>query len=502
MSSFIRKTIDTSIENQLVTASIVSTPFLSKISPIYDDTYIVNDYIRTICNWSLHYFNEYGEAPNLNINSIYELEKHTLDKSEAELIAASLAKLSKEYVDGGGINEEYVFDNTLKYFDKRDLTLRIERASLLKDAGRFNEAKTVLQRQPALEKALCKWTDVFDPAFVTKVFDTNRRDLFTMPGIVGDLFGPFRRNWLVGIFGTFKKGKSWYLLEVGTQALINKLNVAFFSLEMPDEEVGERFYKRITGAGDGEELYFPMFDCYLNQTGDCDREERRNKIIIRTNGKQELIKYTKGYKSCSLCRGEDDCYKPEIYYDKIQSPVYESKLVRKTLKSFSMMYGKKFKLFCYPRFSASYDDIENDLLRLEIEEGFIPDVIVIDYANILRPGSFADRDKKTEIIDDIWKNLARISQEKHCLVVTGAQGNRSSLKKIQQEEEDVADWIGILAHVNVFAAINQTSFEKSKGVIRFNILEHRHRYFNPDRNVIVLQKLNAGQPLLDSEWDK
>jgi hypothetical protein len=70
------------------------------------------------------------------------------------------------------------------------------------------------------------------------------------------------------------------------------------------------------------------------------------------------------------------------------------------------------------------------------------------------------------------------------------------------EEEDIAEWIGILAHVDVFIALSQTPIEKEKGVIRFNVLEHRHKKFIPDKSVMVLQHLETGQTYIDSEFSE
>ena len=119
----------------------------------------------------------------------------------------------------------------------------------------------------------------------------------------------------------------------------------------------------------------------------------------------------------------------------------------------------------------------------------------------MRPAR-GDSKEGVKAIDDIWKRLAGLAAERHALVVTGSQGTRASLKKNTKGEEDVPEWIGILGHVDVFLTLNQNFDEKKKGMIRFNVLEHRHRNFNPDDEVIVLQKLDSGQTLLDSEFAK
>jgi len=502
MAKIVRKSLETTIENQIVTAVIVSTAFISKIEPVINLDFFINPYAKTICKWCLQYFEKYGKAPGMSIKPIFDVEKHNLDKAEAEIIGTLLSKLSEDYVEGQGVNEEYIYDNALKLFEERDLTLRLEQATRLKDVGKINEAKDLMIQPSKVELAVTNWFQLSDPEVMRSVFDMEKRELISFPGILGKAIGPLEREWLVGLLGNFKRGKSVYMMEFVMRALLKHLKAAVISLEMSKVSTSERYYKRVSGLGDEDAYLYPVFDCQKNQLGSCERP-RENSVRIRNNKRDKISRdiFVSNYIPCTLCRGKNTDYEPEVWYERLEVPKFTLKEVKKKWRGFEMMYGDNLQIKCYPRFSASVDDIRRDLDFLERSQDFIPDLIIVDYADILKPDK-GTRKEDHKAIDSIWKSLAGLVAERRCLGVTGSQGNRPSLKKEQHEEEDLAEWIGKLGHVDVFLALNQTPDEKRKGVIRFNMLAHRHKKFVSDEDVIVLQHLDTMQMILDSEYTK
>jgi hypothetical protein len=149
----------------------------------------------------------------------------------------------------------------------------------------------------------------------------------------------------------------------------------------------------------------------------------------------------------------------------------------------------------YPRFTASISDIRRDLFLLEQHESFIPDVIIVDYADILKPD--VSKDKRNEI-DDIWKMLASMAAERHCIMFTASQGTRGAIYKSDMSQDDLAEWIGKLGHVDMFLGLNQSKDEKRSKIIRVNGLVHRHREIDEHISAVLLQQLEVGQFCLDT----
>ena len=82
-------------------------------------------------------------------------------------------------------------------------------------------------------------------------------------------------------------------------------------------------------------------------------------------------------------------------------------------------------------------------------------------------------------------------------MLTGHQGTRETLDKINLKGSDASQEIRILANLDVLIGINQTEFEMNNNTARLNVLSHRHAKFNPARQVKVTQQFSAGQFAID-----
>ena len=280
------------------------------------------------------------------------------------------------------------------------------------------------------------------------------------------------------------------------------MRVAFISLEMKKKNLKERLYKRITGFGSktGEDSFlFPTFDCQHNMIGTCTREERTNHIKLCDSMEEKPeFDLDMEYRPCTYCR--DNMirdYKVTTWFEVFESPKFELKGTRRKLRAIETMYGDNLRYISYPRFLAGISDIRRDLYLLEQHEGFIPDVIIVDYADILKPDTPGE---KRNQIDDIWKNLASMAAERHCIVFTASQGTRGSIYKSDMSQDDLAEWIGKLAHVDIFLGLNQSPSEKESKVIRVNLLVHRHKESDENVSALMLQQLEVGQFSMDSHF--
>jgi hypothetical protein len=493
----IRTKVDLTIEKKIATASIISTKFLKEIKLVFDPEYLRNSYVKTICFWCLQYYEEYEKSPGIHIQDIFHLEKEQLQKENADIIEAFLNHLSERYEEDQGINEDYVLDSAIAYFKKRELEIRASNITKLLEKNRVDEAEDQIMKYKKVAKLTSGWSDPFDIKSITKVFDEKEEGVFRFPGQLGDMLGSWKRNWVVCILGSFKRGKTFTMVDIAVLSLLSKNKVVFISLEMQEEDVNERIYKRIVASGNSEELIYPVFDCLYNQTGDCTDKKRKNKVpLIGEEGtKPEFHKDLK-YRPCSVCRGQEN-YSLETWFEILKRPLFSQKNVIKSLNSFAKMYGKNLKVKVYPKFSANISDIKRDLDVLEQTEDFIPDIIIVDYAGILKPEDKGS--KKIDAIDDTWKTLGQLAGERHCLVITAWQGNRGAIYKKSMDQESVSEWIGIIGHVDIMLTLNQTKEEKRNKQMRIGLIAHRHKDFYEEENCLILQQIEAGQTDLDSE---
>jgi replicative DNA helicase len=502
MSKVTIKEIDSTIENQITTAMIISTKFLSEVLPLFDKEYLRNSFAKIICFWCVDYFKQYKKAPGIHIKDIFNMESELgMTSEDKEIIGTFLSKLNKQYVEDQGINSDYIRDNAFNYFKQRELEIRVDKASKLLKVGKVEEAEEQFTKFKKIAYQVSGWFNPFEASEVMEVFDDTDTGIFLLPGALGQVMGPIERDWFIAVLAPFKKGKTWFLQEMAVRAIFQRLKVVFISLEMKKKNIKERLYKRVTGFGSksGEDVFlYPVFDCELNQTGECERPERANQITLRTaNGEKPDFDLDMEYRPCSYCRTNMIMdYRLETWYETIEIPQFSFSSTRKQLSALSRMYGDNLRVISYPRFTASISDIRRDLYILEQHDEFIPDVIIVDYADILKPDS--SKGKKLDDIDDIWKMLASMAAEKHCIVFTASQGTRGSIYKSDMSQDDLAEWIGKLGHVDLFLGLNQTKDEKRSKIIRVNGLVHRHKEIDESVFACLLQQLETGQFCMDS----
>jgi len=168
-------------------------------------------------------------------------------------------------------------------------------------------------------------------------------------------------------------------------------------------------------------------------------------------------------------------------------------VMRKKIKS------KKpyFKLSCHFNSTLKIEGIRSILQDWE-KTGWIPDVIVIDYADILdmsHPGL-----EGRDLINQIWKQMRSLSQKYHCLVVTATQADAKSYGKELITISNFSEDKRKAAHVTGMVGINQTPDEKEKELQRLNWVALREAWFSETKCVHVAGCLSIANTAIKSCW--
>lgn len=489
-----KKTIDHSTEDKVIIGMIMSDKFIREVIPIYKKEYLTTSFAKIICDWALDYYQSYEKAPKFHIQDIFDVEKEYLEETDKGIIEKLLGKLSKQYTEEQEINDDYFIDTAMELFKKRDLEIIMEKMTKLLTVGKVDEAEHEIVNYKKVAKQTSEWFNPFDDKNIVEVFENFGESLIDIPGDLGRFIGNLERGWLISIVGAFKRGKSFAMQELAMHGLLSKLKVVIISMEMNKKNIDKRIFSRVTSLSTkGKEIIIPCFDCAINQDNSCTNKNRTSKI-----GVEDVLKYTPNleYAPCTYCRGKEE-YVLSTWFEPVDKEEFNLKNTRKILKRFKTMWGDNLRVITHPRFSASLSDIKRHLDLLAYTEDFVPDIIVPDYAGIIKPEKNYSKDYQA--LDDVWKGLAGLAEERHCLVVTGAQINRTEMNKQQMDAEGLAGWIGQAAHLDKAFALNQTKEEKVRGIMRWNKLFDRHEDFNDYETCVVLQNPSIGQIVLDSQ---
>jgi hypothetical protein len=204
------------------------------------------------------------------------------------------------------------------------------------------------------------------------------------------------------------------------------------------------------------------------------------------------------YKPCHNCLKYKTNRWGSPWLKKIQiTDVLTPKTAVMAVKKFFIKYKREFRISTHANGTLSVKGIVNILKAWEKDDNFVPDLILIDYADILIS------DAKTEFRhqqNEIWKALRGLSQAKPWLVVTVTQADAKSYEahslKLSNFSEDKRKY----AHCTSFYGLNQDPHgrEKKIGVLRINELMIREGEGLTSNEVFVLQNLKLGKPFLTS----
>lgn len=297
---------------------------------------------------------------------------------------------------------------------------------------------------------------------------------------------------------------TWNLMFFAMQAHRGRCNVAFFQVgDMSEAQMVRRQHIYLSKKSDLKkfcgELKIPTLDCELNQKDTCTLRHRTSKFGCYEDGVVMSYEDAAGYVPCTACvKKAPKNFKGAVWH--ILRPEVEPLTWREAYKA-GLEYKKKvrakgFKLATFANRSISVTGIANVLDRWEQTEGFIADVVVIDYADILAPENTKVEFRHQE--NEKWMALRALSQKRHVCLITATQTNRESYDAKNIEMKHAGEDKRKFAHATAVYALNQYGDEKQQGVMRFSPLAVREDAFDSNHNVHVLQCLQIGSPYISS----
>ncbi len=507
------------MERKIIIGLVTSTDFLNKITKVFDQQYIQSVAARHIACWCLEYYQKYNKAPGEEIEQIYAEKRLTLQTDIQEEIGEDiLPSLSAEYVRDKGVSP-YLFDQAVKYLQEQQLKQHMEQVTLLFDKGEHDKA-IALQNEFIPIKIEEGNTLQFDDEVLSKrikeAFNKDLQSVLTYPGALGEMLNEqLIRSGFVAFLAPEKRGKTYLMMELANTALRQNNKVAFIQAgDMTERDFLRREGIYLSGINIKENScknrYKPIRDCLLNQLDRCDRKERECDFGVFDGGKtpqqvrQELtrddyieaLENNPDYLPCRNC----PLYKDQgaLWYEKL--PDVEPLSVKQALlctKNFMKKRGKNLRLSTYANSTLSVFDLHNLLADWKRQDGWVPDVIIIDYADLLVPGVKLDYRHQQ---NHIWKELRRISQETNALVITATQADADSYKRDTISLSNFSEDKRKFAHATAFYGLNQDKDgrEKALGVLRINELLIREGGIQSGKQVCILQCLDIGRPYLGS----
>ena len=250
-----------SFQEKLVQLMIEDRPFYDQITEVLDINFFEKKYIQVLAQTLINYRNKYNTHPNAEMMmTLLRTELNNHDKATATAVREFYARIHSS----DGVDEaEYIKDKAIDFCRKQVLKgAMIKSAGLLKSSS-FEEIEKVIK------DALVLGTDNnFGHDFrkdLLKRFELIARNPISTgwPRMDEICKGGLGSSELGVVVAPTGAGKSMVLVHLATQALLKGKTVVYYTLELKDTVVGQRF------------------DCCIADVPLQDHRERKKEIIDR-----------------------------------------------------------------------------------------------------------------------------------------------------------------------------------------------------------------------------
>lgn len=469
--------VDYRSERQILIGMIIDKDFLREIENEFDLNYFKNKASRELVKWCLDYWNKYHDVPKKEIESIYYDKKNKLDEDVREYIEELLMSISNEYdYKAKNFNTHYFVDKALEYFNKCILEDIQTKIGLALENGKLDEAESLLQSYKPIQLIEKSQLNPFESElYVEEVFKSVGEQVFKLPGAIGSMLNnQLYRASLIAFQGAEKVGKSWFLQEIAIRALKQRRKVAIFEAgDMTKSQRLARIYARLA-----KRPWIPG------------KSNGSDKFIVPFMSDDILSMYkSKDFKERQKIRPED------VEFIVTNRRLLTPTLVRNRLEKWKSKYGNYLRISVHQNNSLTPKMMDKIIEDWVVKEDFLPDVIIVDYADILACQKRIVGNDQRHYINEIWKELRAISQKWQVILITATQADSKSYKKPSQDLTNFSEDKRKYSHVTAMFALNRTQIERSLGILRVQQLLIREAPPNlGGKQVLIMSDHSTAEP--------
>lgn len=403
------------------------------------------------------YLDRYKKPPKDHLADILSDKLHSANKSEAGLytdVLTSIHDASKT------VNVEYVMTQ-LGTFVRRQ-ALRTVAVELTKALQRDTEA-SLEEADKLIRAAQTRSLDLFDPG--TRLSDKNRSlDFFNItencfPTGIAELdrrgFGPTRKEFWLLVADT-KMGKSWGLIHLAKMSLMHHLKVLHVTLEMSEARASQRYFQALFSIS------------------------KRKEKFTTTRFEKDTLGRISGFKEFELT--------PAMNFE---DPRAYSKL-EKRIDKWSERLLSNIIIKQFPTGSLTINQLKAYMDNLEQTERFVPDLLIIDYPDLMKQS----KDNYRLSIDETYKDLRGLGIERNIAIAAVSQSHRAASGAKLVKRDNVAEAYSKIAHTDTTITFSQTSAEKTLGLARLTVAAGRND--SDGITIVISQNLGTGNFIVDS----
>jgi len=220
---------------KVLSSLIKHKEFLQNIHDILDEEYFDNPAHKWIVDEVLRYRHKYNVAPTLDALSV------ETKKIENDVLKVSVVDQLREANKASNEDREYVEQEFFNFCRNQQLKKAIFELPDLLAAGQYDDIRQVMDNalKAGQEKNI---GHEYEKDMETRYRHEERGAIPTPWDHINEyLMGGLGGGDLGIIFGNPGGGKSWMLVNMGAQAILNGKNVCHYTLELSEDYMGKRY---------------------------------------------------------------------------------------------------------------------------------------------------------------------------------------------------------------------------------------------------------------------
>lgn len=448
--------LNSTLQENLITLLAYDDKQGKLVAHMLDPNLMEGEY-RVIAERCIDYWRQYKIPPREHTADLFgdELaDKHNRRSAPIKRILSAMRQLSEE------INTDYVM-NQLMTFNRMQ---RIKSA-IIESADKINN-----NAQLAIADIEGIWNDIlrtqkidFDPGInlyenldqIIARLELAQSEFSTgVPTLDHNYVVP-ARGQLMLLMAAAGRGKTWGLIHIGKQALLARKKVLHLTLEVDDALVAQRYFQAMFGATKREgDFIITQFD--------------------KDDGKLVGLETVDGTPAFS----------------------WDSALLRDDLRSHMEHSGpRKFENLIIKRFppnALTMNGLRAYLDTLESTQGFIPDMLIVDYPALFKQ----DMRNLRGSIGQTMVDLRAVAIERNIAAVGAHQGSKAGEQAALMTGAHAAEDWSIVGTADVLITYSVTDREFNHGLARLYVAKSRSE---KDRfAVLITQAYAMGQFCIES----
>lgn len=407
---------------------------------------------QDIASHAIAFLDQYGDAIKEHLPDELESKLESSDRTQSKLYKRAVENL---YAAREHMNSQYITSQLQTFVHEQKLKAALLKAVESVESGNTAHAEVTLEA--ALKDRVTSFdvgTRFADPQQSLKFFSTvddgipigikelDQRGIMPSAGTMMLLIAPA------------KFGKSWFLTHVGKYATMQRKRVLHITLENSEELTCQRYVQSFFA-------------------------------ISKRDAKHRMPTFSVNEQGRFIGVDMSDVTRPTLRDQGIRKFVEGS--LQKRFKNSSPLIIKRF-----PTGTLTLSQYKAYLDQLERFDKFIPDVVLLDYPDLMDIASDNLRGETSAV----FKGLRGVAVERNHALVTVTQGNRASAMSRTTTDTHVAEDYSKIATADTVLTYSRTLEEKQLGLARLFVSNARG---DEDKfTTLITQSYALGQFALDS----